>query len=265
MGKEKDMSLYEEILNFEEELRAKYKQEFIEENELACELFDIFLEARDINLKKWHLKPERRATMELIDRTFDDLHAGFKLILAGMPVQGGALLRDTIECANHIKLFETDTEFRDKWCQGDVFFPRDIQDRMKKLGISPPPQNEAYKPLSRAYLHPSKDGVASRTVNCYSSAGEHSVLFSCGGVDDIPETRNAILLAHMFTHNAICFIWGEMYPVDKDTYPQWYERLAKARKRINSLQTKVSQEQLNYHIEQWATVKKILDDYFKLL
>jgi len=203
--------------------------------------------------------------MELIDRTFDDLHAGFKLILEGMPVQGRALLRDTIECANHIKLFETDSEFRDKWCQGEVFFPRDIQDRMKKLDISPPPQNEAYKPLSRAYLHPSKDGVASRTLNYYSSAGEHSVLFSCGGVDDIPETRNAILLALMFTYNAICFIWGEMYPVDKDAYHQWYERLAKARKRIDSLQMKVGREYLNYHMEQLTTVRKILDDYFKLL
>lgn len=259
------MSIYEEILNFEEKLRAKYKQEFVEENDLASELFDIFLESRDINLGKWHLGPERRATMELIDRTFDDLHGGFKLILSGMPVQGRGLLRDTIECANHIKLFETDSEFRDKWCQGEVFFPRDIQKRMEKLGISPPPQNEAYKPLSQAYLHPSKDGVASRTVDLYSSAGEHSVQFSCGGVDDIPETRNASLLAIMFTYNSICFIWGEMYPVDSDAYPQWYERLAKARKRIDSLQTKFMQEYLNYHMEQLTTVRKILDDYFKLL
>lgn len=232
---------YTEILNLEEKLRSKYKQEFVEENDLACTLFNIYLEARDINLEKWHLKAERRTTMELIDRTFDDLHAGFKLILEGMPVQGRALLRDTIECANHIKLFETDREFRDKWCQGEVFFPRDIQDRMKELDISPPPQNEAYKPLSRAYLHPSKGGVASRTVNYYSSAGEHSVIFSCGGVEDIPETRNALLLALMFTYMAICFVWGEMYPVDKDAYPQWYKRLAKERNRIYSLGNRVIQ------------------------
>ncbi|MBA7678248.1 hypothetical protein ES703_86521 [subsurface metagenome] len=156
--------------------------------------------------------------MELIDRTFNDLHAGLELILVGMSVQGIALLRDTIECANHIKLFEVDSEFRDKWCQGEDFFPREIQGRMKKLDISPPPQNEAYKLLSRHYLHPSKYGVASQTVDLYSSRGEHSVLFSCGGVDDIPETRYAVSLVIMFTYDAIRFIWGEMYPVDKGTH-----------------------------------------------
>lgn len=258
------MSVYEEILNFEEELRAKYKQEFVEENNLASELFNIFLEARDINLEKWHLKSERRTTMELIGRTFDDLHAGFKLILAGMPVQGGALLRDTIECANHIKLFEKDGEFRDKWCQGEVFFPRDIQERMKKLGISPPPQNEVYRLLSRAYLHPSKVGVASRTVDCYSPTGEHSVIFSCGGVDDVYETRSAVLLAFVFIFTTIYFIWVEMYPVDKNNNPQWYKRLAGANERMKSLQAKFKQSQLDYHIEQLKTARKIINDYFKL-
>jgi len=56
-----------------------------------------------------------------------------------------------------------------------------------------------------------------------------------------------------------------MYPIDKDTYSQWHKRVAKALERIYLLQDKVNQEQLNYHIEQLATVRKILDDYFKLL
>ena len=53
---------YTEILNFEEELRAKYKQKFLEESELACELFNIFFEANDIHLEQWQSKPERRET-----------------------------------------------------------------------------------------------------------------------------------------------------------------------------------------------------------
>jgi hypothetical protein len=264
-GKGEDMSVYEEILNFEEKLRAKYKQEFVEEIALACELFDIFFEANDINLQQWRLRPERRATVELISRTFNDLHAGLKLISEGMPAQGIALLRDTIECANHIKLFESDSEFRDKWCQGECFFPRDIQNRMRKLKIPPPSLNEEYKPLSQAFVHPSKAGVASHTADLYSPEGEHSVLFSHGGVDDVCLIRSAILLAIVFIYKVTCFVWGEMYPIDKDTYPQWHKRVAKALERIYSLQDKVKQEQLKYHIEQYTTAREILNDYFRLL
>jgi len=259
------MSVYEGILNFEEELRVKYKKEFAEEIALARELFDIFFEANDINLEQWHLKPERRVALELINRTFNSLHAGLKLILEGMPVQGQALLRDTIECANHIKLFEEDSVYRDRWCKGEVFFPRDVQNRMKKLGIPPPSLNKEYKPLSQAYEHPSKVGVAPHTADYYSPEGKHSVIFSHGGVDDVRLIRSAILRAIEFIYKAICFIWGEMYPIDKDTYSQWHKRVAKALERIYLLQDKVNQEQLNYHIEQLATVRKILDDYFKLL
>ena len=265
MGKEEDMSVYEGILNFEEELRIKYKKEFAEEIALARELFDIFFEANDINLKQWHLKQERRVALDLINRTFNSLHAGLKLILEGMPSQGIAFLRDTIECTNHIKLFEEDTVYRDRWCRGEVFFPRDIQSRMKKLGISSPSLNEDYKLLSKAYIHPSKVGVASHTLNWYPSPGEHIVIYSYGGIDDLYQVRSAILLALTFTYEAICFIWVEMYPIGKDTSPQWHERLAKARNRIYSLQTRVRQEQLNYHIEQYTTVRRILEDYFKLL
>lgn len=259
------MSVYKEILNFEEELRAKYRQEFIEENDLTCELFDIFFEAYDFNLEQWHLKPERRATVELISRIFNDLHAGLKLILEGMPAQGIALLRDTIECANHIKLFETDSEFRDKWCQGEVFFPRDIQKRMKKLCIDPPSLNEEYKPLSQAYVHPSKVGMALHTVDLYLPTGEHSVTYSHGGIEDIPQTRSTILLALTFIYRTICFIWGEMYPLRKVKQYAWCERLGKALDRVYSLQTRVRQEEINYHIEQYTTVRKIIDDYFRLL
>jgi len=259
------MSMYKEILNFEEKLRAKYRQEFKEENDLACELFDIFFEAYDFNLEQWHLKPERRATIELINRIFNDLHAGLKLILEGMPAQGIALLRDTIECANHIKLFETDSEFRDKWCQGEVFFPRDIQKRMGKLCIDLPLLNEEYKPLSQAYVHPSKVGVAPHTANSYSPEGERSVLYSHGGVDDICLIRSSILIAIVFIYKVICFIWGEMYRIDKDTHVQWHERLAKMRSRICLLQSSVRQEQLNYLMEQHATIREILDDYFRVI
>ncbi len=259
------MSVYEEILNFEQELRAKYKQEFVEESELACELFNIFFEANDIHLEQWQSKPERRETLELINRIFNDLHAVLKLILGGMSVQGVALLRDTIECANHIKLFEVDSDFRGKWCRGEIFFPRDIQKRMQKLNIHPPSLNEDYKPFSQAYVHPSKVGVASNTLNEYPSPGKHVVRYLYGGVDNVYQTRFAILLALIFVYRVICFIWGEMYTVDKDTHSQWHERLVEARKRIGLLQAKVEQEQLNYQIEQWTTVRKILDDYFKLL
>ena len=259
------MSVYKGILNFEEELRAKYKQEFAEEIALACELFDILFEANDINLEQWQFKPECEATVELINRTFNGLHAGLKLILEGMPVQGKALLRDTIECANHIKLFEEDTVYRDRWCKGEVFFPRDVQDRMRKLDIPPPSLNEEYKPLSRAYVHPSKVGVASHTLNWYPSPGKHIVKYLYGGIEDVYQTRSAILLALMFTYGVICFIWVEMYPFDKDVHHQWYERLTKARNRINSLETKVIQEKFNYHMEQYTTIRKILDDYLRLL
>lgn len=259
------MSVYEGILNFEEGLRAKYKQEFAEEITLAHELFDIFFEANHIKLEQWHEIPERRVTSELINRTFNSLHAGLKLILEGMPSQGMVFLRDTIECANHIKLFEEDTVYRDRWWRGEVFFPRDIQSRMKKLDISFPSLNEDYKLLSKAYIHPSKVGVASHTLNWYPSPGEHIVIYSYGGIDDVYQIRSAILRAVEFIYKVICFIWGEMYPIDKDTYPQWHERIAKALNRIYSLQTRVRQEQLDYHIEQYKTTREILNDYFKLL
>jgi len=259
------MSVYEGILNSEEKLRVKYRQEFAEEITLASELFDIFFEANDINLEKWHLIPERRATAELISRTFYDLHAGLKLTLEGLPVQGMALLRDTIECANHIKLFETDDEFRDSWSKGEVFFPRDIQKRMTKLGISPPRLNEEYKPLSQAYLHPSKVGVAAHTADLYSPEGTHSVILSHGGIDDIPLIRAAVVKTIVFICKVICFVWGEMYPIDEDTNPQWHKRVAEALERICSLQDKVKQEQLKHNRKQLTTTREILDDYLRLL
>ena len=259
------MSVYEGILNSEEELRAEYRKEFAEEIALAHELFDIFFEANDINLEQWHLEPERRVTLELINRTFNSLHAGLKLILEGMPVQGQALLRDTIECANHIKLFEEDSVYRDRWCKGEVFFPRDIQNRMKKLGIPPPSLNKEYKPLSQAYEHPSKVGVAAHTLDWYPSPGEHIEKYLYGGIKDVYQTRSAILLALIFTYEAIRFIWIEMYPINKGTYPQWHERLAKARNRINSLETRVIQEEFNYRMEQYTTIRKIIYDHLKLL
>ena len=259
------MSMYKDILNFEDALSAKYKQVFVEECELACELFDVFDEANRIHLERWELEPERRATGELINRTFNDLHASLKLILEGLPAQALALLRDTIECANHIKLFEEDSESREQWRKGKVFFPRDIQSKMKNLGIVPPQLNEDYKPLSRAYLHPSKIGVASHTVVYYSPEGVQSVQFLYGGADDVYLMRSTILLALGFIYKVTWFIWGDMYPLDKDTHSQWYERLTKAGNRMLLLQNKFKQEQLNYHIEQYTTVRKILDDHLRLL
>jgi hypothetical protein len=259
------MSVYEEILNSEKKLRAKYKKEFSEEITLARELFDIFFEANDTYFKEWHLIPERRATVELISRTFYDLHAGLKLTLEGMPAQGMALLRDTIECANHIKLFEIDGEFRDRWCRGEVFFPRDIQNRMTKLGIPPPRLNEEYKPLSQAFVHPSKAGVASHTADLYSSEGKHSVIVSYGGIDDVTLIRSAVMQTIVFIYKVICLVWGEMYPIDDDTNPQWRNRVTEALGRIYSLQNKVNQEQLKYIMEQLATTREILDDYLRLL
>ncbi len=259
------MKRYEKILNFEKKLRAEYKNEFVEESALANELFDIFLEANDLILQHWHLQPERRVTMELINRIFNDLHAGLKLALEGMSVQGVALLRDTIECANYIKLFEVDSVYRDKWCQGKDFFLRDIRKRMKELDISPPPQDMLYKSLSRTFLHPSKRGVAFHTVDWYPVVGEHRVLFLSGGVKNIPHTRLTIQYALLIIYSTVWFIWVQMYPVDKDVYPEWYKRLDKAEKSIYSLQVKVNQEQAKYWGEQLATINKILNDYLDKL
>jgi len=236
------MSCYEDIRDFEEKLRSEYQQEFAAEQKLAGELFDLYLEAVDITGKQWRLKPERRATFELMSRIFNDLHAGWKLIMEGISGQGMTLLRDTIECAHYIKLFEIDSKSRDEWVKGKDFFLRDVREIMKKKRISPPPQDQLYKTLSQTYTHPSKKGTAWHVVDFYPIAQNHEVVCMYGGVEDIRRTRFAALAALTLTYVTVYFMWQETFPIDKDTYPAWYRRLVAAEKQLRSLQAKANQE-----------------------
>lgn len=257
------MSSYEGIRDFEERLKSKYQNEFADEQALAGELFDLYLEAVEITSKKWNLKPEHRATFELMSRMFYDLHAGWKLIMEGISGQGMTLLRDTIECAHYIKLFEVDSEFRDEWLEGKVFFLRDVRERMKNRGISPPPQDQLYRTLSQTYTHPSKKGTAWHVADLYPVAQQHEVVCRYGGVEDIPRTRWAALAALSLTYVTVYFLWQEMFPIDADTYPAWYGKLVAAEKQLRSLEAKTNQELLKFHSEQLATTRKILDEYFR--
>ncbi len=259
------MGEYKGILDFEKQLTVENRQEFGEEIRLAIELFNLFLEADESNSKKWQGQEERQSTMELINRAFNSLHASFKLILDGMTVQGMALLRDVIECVNHIKLFESDFEYRKRWCQGEVFFPRDVIKRLNELGIALPQLNKEYKSFSRVYLHPSKGGIAPHTINWYPSLGAQGVIYLYGGVKDIPRTRSAILMNTMFVYEAIRFLWKEMYPVDKETQPQWYRRLASVYSHIFSLKAKVDKEQFDEKVNQLKIIREIINDQFNAL
>lgn len=257
------MDDYKHIRDFEERLKSKYQKEFADEQALAGELFNLYLEAVDITGKQWYLEPERRATFELMSRLFNDLHAGWKLIMEGISGEGMTLLRDTIECAHYIKLFEVDTEFRDKWLGGTDFFLRDVRQRMKKKKISPPPQDRLYKTLSQTYTHPSKKGTAWHVADLYPVAQKHEVVCMYGGVEDIPRTRFAVLTVLTLTYVTIYFLWQEMFPIDADTYPAWHGRLAAAEKQLRSLEAKTNQELLKFHSGQLATTRKILDEYFR--
>lgn len=257
------MNNYDNILDFEVELKAIYQKEFADEQALTTELFNLYLEAVSIIRKQWHLKPEYRATFELMGRIFNDLHAGWKLIMEGISGQGMTLLRDTIECAHYIKLFEDDIEFREQWLEGENFFLRDVRERMKKKGISAPPQDHLYKIFSQTYTHPSRRGTAWHIVDLYPVGGNHEVVCMYGGVEDIPRTRFAAIAALTLTYVTIYFLWQEMFPINEDAYPEWCKRLDLAGKHLHSLQAKANGERLKFYSEQLTISRQILDDYLK--
>lgn len=259
------MSSYDDIRDFEERLKSEYQKELADEQALADELFDLYLEAVEITGKKWRLKPEQRATFELMSRIFNDLHAGWKLIMEGMLSQGMTLLRDTIECANYIKLFEVDSEFRNKWQQGGEFFLRDIRKRMKEKKVSPPPQDKFYKILSQNYAHASKKGTVSHVVDWYPTGLEHRILYLYGPVRDIPRMRFLALAALSLTFVTIAFLWLEMFPINKAEHPSWHDRLAGAMKQIYSLKAKSDQEGVRLLHKQRTNIQKILNDQYEAL
>jgi len=257
------MNRYKRIQDFEERLKSEYKMEFADEQGVAAELFDLYIEATEITSQQWQLKPERRATSALINRTFNDLHAGWKLIMEGMLGQGMTLLRDTIECAHYIKLFEVDEEFRDAWLKGKDVFLRDVRKIIRKKGISPPPQDQFYKTFSQTYTHPTKKGTVAHVVDWYPTGQEHRILYLYGGVRDTARTTFLAFAALSFTWVTIYFLWQEMFPIDKAKHPSWHDRFAGAAKQIYSLRAKSDQEWMKFNLEQLATTEKILDDYFK--
>ena len=257
------MNRYKRIQDFEERLKSEYQMEFADEQGLAAELFDLYIEATEITNQQWQLKPERGATSALINRTFNDLHAGWKLIMEGMLGQGMTLLRDTIECAHYIKLFEVDEEFRDAWLEGKDFFLRDVRKIMKKKGISPPPQDQFYKTFSQTYTHPSKKGTVAHVVDWYPTGQEHRILYLYGGVRDTARTRFLALAALSFTCATIYFLWQEMFPIDKVKHPSWHDRFAGAVKQIYSLRAKSDQEWVKSLQKHLTTIQKILNDQYE--
>ena len=149
-----ETSDYKRILAFEEELKSKNIKEFARAHAIAEELFNLYLEAQSINAQKWALQPEKIGAQGLINRIFNDLHSGFKLLMEGLFVQDMSLLRDTIESSIYIQLFEVDAEFRDEWLSGKDFLLRDVRSKMKSKGLTFPPQDILYRKLCGYYVHP---------------------------------------------------------------------------------------------------------------
>jgi hypothetical protein len=259
------MNHSKKMRDFGEKLKDEYQLEFADEQRLADELFNLYIEAAEITNQQWQLEPERRETLELINRTFNDLYAGWKLIMEGMLGQGMALLRDTIECANYIKLLEVDTEFKDEWREGKDFFLRDIRRRMKRKGISPPPQDQYYKTFSQTYAHPSKKGTVSHVRDWYPTGLEHRILFLFGSVKDIPRTRFLALTALTLTYVTIYFLWQEMFPIEKTKHASWHDRLAEAIRQLYSLKEKSDQEWEKLLQKQLTNIGKILNDQCEVL
>ncbi len=260
------MSLYEPILKFEEKLRVENQAEFAEELRVASELFDLLLQAFQMLIPQEPQNDEHDPTYEVITRTFNDLHAGWKLIMEGMPNQGWVLFRDTIECADQIKLLEEDAEFRHEWLKGKDFFRRDILERMKDKRISPSPQNQLYKDLSQIYVHPSKKGTKSHVVEWYPTALEHRRLYLFGGVGggkNIPRTRDNASRALLFILATTLFPWGEMFPVDKEAYPDWHTRFAKVSQDVLSLKGKADDEWLKYASQQISILQRVLHEQLR--
>lgn len=259
------MNHSKKLRDFGDKLRREYEQEFSDEWGLSDELFNLYIEAAEIINQQWQLGPERRETLELISRTFNYSYAAWKLIMEGMLSQGMTLLRDTIECANYIKLLEFDEETRNEWRKGKDFFLRDIRSRMKKKGISPPPQDQYYKAFSQSYVHPSKKSTVSHVVDWYPTGLEHRTLFLLGSVRDVPRTRFLAGAALLLMWITLYFLWQEMFPIDKVKHPRWHERFNEAMKQLHSLRAKSDQEWAKLIQKQLTNINKILDDQYKAL
>jgi hypothetical protein len=258
------MDYTKKMRDFTEELKNEYRQEFADEQRLADELFNLYIEAAQIIHQ--HQEPKlQRETWELVSRTFNDLYAGWSIIMQGMLTQGMPLLRDTIECANYIKLLEVDKEFRNEWREGKNFFLRDIRSRMKKKGISPPPQDQHYRIFSQYYAHPSRKSTVSHVTDWYPTGLEHRVVYHFGSVKHVARTRflaEATLGLMLIT---IEFLWLEMFPIDKAQHLTWHNRFAVAMGQLLQFTAKSDQEWQRLLIKQATNIQKILKDQYEAM
>lgn len=259
------MNRSKEMRDFGDKVRSEYEKEFADEWRIADELFNLYIEAAEITNQQWQLKPERREILELISRIFNYSYAGWQLVMEGMSSQGMTLFRDTIECANYIKLLEADEEFRNEWREGKDFFLRDIRAKMKKKGISFPPQDQYYKTFSRSYVHPSKKGTVSHVVDWYPTVLEHRILFLLGSIRDVPRTRFLAGAALILTWVNLYFLWVEMFPIDKTKYPEWYDKFNGTMKQLHALKVKSDKEWSKLIQKQFTNINKIFDDQYKAL
>ena len=251
------MSNYKDMLDFEERLRGEYRETFANEHKIAEELFNLYIEAVEITTQEWQPKTNKRETLGLINRIFNDLHSGFKLLMEGLLLQGMALLRDTIECAICIKLFEVDEKFRREWLGGKDFYVADLRRRMKKNNISPPPQDELYKTLCRSYVHPTKEGLALYETDRYTKELNHSVIYKYGSITDTSRIKLLTSVFLLFTYDTMDFLWQDMFPIDSEEHPDWQDRMKGARKPLCQVNVKANQEWTNKLMEQITTMQNI--------
>lgn len=259
------MSKYKAMLEFEERLRDEYRQEFTNEHKIAEELFNLYIEATEITNQAWQLKTDKTATLGLINRIFNDLHSGFKLLMEGLLVQGMALLRDTIECAMYIKLFEVDEEFRREWLEGKVFLVRDVRKRMGKNNISPPPQDKLYRTFCSSYVHPTKEGLALHVTDRYTKELSHYVICRYGGIKDTPRIKLLTSAFLSFTCYTIVFLWQDIFPIDREEHPAWHDRMKEVTKSLYEVRVKADQEWQNILRQQLTTMQSILNAEYEAM
>lgn len=259
------MSKYKAMLEFEERLRDEYRQEFTNEHKIAEELFNLYIEATEITSQAWQLKTDKTATLGLINRIFNDLHCGFKLLMEGLLVQGMALPRDTIECAMYIKLFEVDEEFRREWLEGKNFLVRDVRERMKKNKISPPPQDKLYRTLCRSYVHPTKEGLALHVTRQYTKDLSQYTICRFGGIKDTPRIKLLTSVFLSFTYNTVVFLWQDIFPIDREEHPAWHDRMKEVTKSLYEVRVKADQEWQNILMQQLTAMQSILNAEYEAI
>lgn len=259
------MNNYKGIIEFEERLKEKNVGEFAREYGIAEELFNLFIEGMEINKENWHLQPEKKATMGLVNRIFNDLHCSFKLLMEGLFVQGMSLLRDTIECTMYIKLFEVDSAFRREWLNGKDFLTREIRGMMKKSQIPPPPEDQLYKQLCRTYVHPTFKGIAPHVCDWYTPDGKQYFVCHYGGIEDVPRAKILFSAFLLFSYGTTSHLWRDMFPVDKNKYSEWHDKMDNVLKRLYPIQEEADKSWFNTLIEQLTTIQKVLNNRFVTL